>query len=345
MAAGYDSRMWWWWWLACVPDPGAHDCDLSGPHVVVATSDFVTGALAAVTPDGCVADRLVSTGGDVVVRTAAGRVWVLQRTGGDTLTAFDAGDYGVPAVETVVAPGGNAHDLAVAEGRLFLSLYDADHLMVLDLDGQPVGEISLSAYADADGLPEADALVVTELGLFLALQRLDRDAGWVSDEGRIVRIDPVSLEVVETWVTGPNPRLSAHPDGRGLVAATGHYFEADGALELLWPDTGLQETVLPEAGLQLDLGTTTGDVVAATGLAAGADSVLARWSDVGGWSPLETGPSWYVEGVVGDDAVWMAVRPGFADAGATALLRIDGAGVEAVGDGFALPPFSVAWVP
>lgn len=336
--------MWWWWLLACAPGPGAHDCDLTGPHAVVGTSDFVTGALAAVTPDGCIADRLLTTGGDVVVRSTPARVWVLQRTGGDTLMGFAHGDYGVPEVETVVAPQGNAHDLVQVGDRLFVTLYDADHLAVIGLDGAPLGEVDLSAFADADGLPEADRLVVTEAGLFVALQRLDREAGWLSDGGVIARIDPDTLEVVESWSTGPNPRLAAHPDGVGLVIATGHWFAADGALELLWPDTGRRDTVLPEAGLQLDLGGTAGGVVTATGLEVGGDSVLARWTDAGGWSELATGPSWFVDLTVAGDAVWVASRPGFADAGEAALWRVDEAGAEAVAAGFALPPFSLAWV-
>ena len=344
MAAGYDRRVIWWWLLtACTPEPQAHDCDLSGPHVVVATTDFVTGALAASTPDGCVADRLASTSGDAVVRRSDERVWVLNRPGGNTLLGFGLGSYSVPEVEVVVSQGGNAHDLVQVGDRLFVSLFDEARVVVLDLDGGWVGDVDLAPFADGDGLPEVDALVATEAGLFAALQRLDRDDGWVGTEGQVVRIEPDSLEVVEAYVTGPNPRLFPASDGRSLVALTGHFFTADGALERLEPGVGVTEVVLAESELGLDLGWAAGGVLTGTGLQVGDDSVLGRWSDDAGFVVLEQSQAWYAEGVQAGGAVVAATRRGFGGAGQAGLRWVEGEGVREV-SGFALDPFSVVWV-
>ena len=162
--------------LGCAPVPAQHDCDLAGPHVVVGTSDFASGALAAVTLDGdevCVADRLVSTGPDAVVRVTDHHTWVVNRTGSDTLLAYEHGDYATPALEVVVAPGGNAHDLVAHEGQLFVALYDEPRVLVLDLDGVPVGEVDLSPHADADGLPDPATLQVEPTPPFMAVMGSD----------------------------------------------------------------------------------------------------------------------------------------------------------------------------
>jgi len=331
----------------CAPVPADHACDLSGPHVVVATTDFVGGALAAVTVDdsgdACVADRLVSIGGDAVVRSTDRRVWVLERTGGSTLTAYDPGAYQQPVVEVVVAPGGNAHDLVRYDDQLFVSLYDEARIAVLDGDGDPVGEVDLSPYADADGLPEVDRLVVTDVGLFAALQRLDRDSGWVGTEGYVVRIDPADLSVETLWSTGPNPRLAAHPDGERLVALTGHYFAPDGALEVVDPVDDAVDPLLVEEELGFDLGSSAGSVVVGTAFEEGGDSVLAGW-DADGVRVLQEGAAWYVDAVSTPLGVVVATRRGWGGQGAGELLLVDDEGVSWLADGFALDPFAVAFV-
>jgi len=334
--------------LGCAPVPAQHDCDLAGPHVVVGTSDFASGALAAVTLDGdevCVADRLVSTGPDAVVRVTDHHTWVVNRTGSDTLLAYEHGDYATPALEVVVAPGGNAHDLVAHEGQLFVALYDEPRVLVLDLDGVPVGEVDLSPHADADGLPEVDALVVTDAGLFASLQRLDRDDGWRGTTGEVVQIDVDTLQVIGSWATGPNPRLARHPDGRRLVALTGHYFEADGALEIIDPsEPSVSEEVLHEQGVRVDLGVLADDVVLATAFEVGGDSLIARWQ-ADELVPLRTSPAWFADALAVSEGVVVASRQGFGGVGDGELLWVDDDGVQSFATGFALDPFSLAWVP
>jgi hypothetical protein len=346
MGAGYDSAVRWWlpmWMVGCVPATPGHDCDLSQPHVVVATTDFSVGALAALTVDGCVADQLSTTTGDAVVRRTDEHVWVLERTGGDALRAYLPGDYGTPVHEVVVSRGGNAHDLVAVGDELLVALYDEAQVAVLDADGQRVGSIDLSAHADADGLPEVDTLVVTEAGVFASLQRLDRDEGWVSQGGSVVRLDVPGRVVAEVFEVGPNPRISAHDDGQRLVVATGHFFEADGEVGVLDPSTGSWEAWVDEDGVGLDVGWVVGSLASGTGFDVGADSVVG-WVGPEGFAALEASPSWYAGGASGDGEVWVAVREGFGGSGDAGVVSVGDAGVVQRGSGFALSPFSIVWV-
>ena len=286
--------------LACAPIPQGHDCDLSGPHLVVGTTDFVGGALAAVTPGEageapCVAPALVTAGADAVVRVTDDRTWVVQRTGGDTLLGFGHGAYDLPEVEVVVAPEGNAHDLVQVGDELLLSLYDEARIAVLDLDGRHLDDIDLSAHADADGLPEVDRIVTTDAGVFASLQRLDRDADWRGGPGQIVALDVPGRAVTQVWETGPNPRLAPAADGRRLVVVTGHYFEADGGLSLLDPSQAeLPSPVVTEDEAELDLASVADDLVLGTAFEVGGASVIGRWGDAG-LEPLVASDAWFVD--------------------------------------------------
>ena len=158
--------MFGWMAVGCVAPPVPHDCDLSQPHGVVATSDFLVGALAAVTSSGCVADRLSTTSGDAVVRATEERLWVVNRTGGEALLGYPHGDYTAPELEIGTYRFDNPHDMARVGDELFVSLYDQAQLRVLDAkDGSEIGQIDLSPWADSDGRPEADVLMVVDLSL------------------------------------------------------------------------------------------------------------------------------------------------------------------------------------
>jgi len=340
---------------ACAPSPAGstHDCDLSQPHVVVAATDFRVGALAAYTADGCVADRLSSTSGDAVVRSTSERVWVLNRTGGDALLGYAHGVYDVPELELGAYRMDNPHDLVRVGDQLFLSLYEGDELVVLDAaDGAEIGRVDLSPYADEDGVPEADALVVKDGAVFVALQRLDRrnDLWTPAGDGKVLRIDPESLEVDGEWNVSGNPKMTTF-DG-DIVVMSGAYFEADGLLEVLrtdMPEGSQVETVFSEEELQLDLGGGAAGVVLGTAFEEGGDSTIGC-IDGSSWTTATTSASWFPAAVDGrgqDRGVMVAARRGWAGAGAGGLWSVDPERCEAtdLGVDLLLDPYSLAVVP
>ncbi len=329
-------------------------CDLSGPHVVVATTDFRVGALAAVTPDGCVADRLSSTSGDAVVRATEERLWVLNRTGGDALLAYPHGDYRAPEIELGAYRHDNPHDLVRVGDQLFLSLYERSELVVLDAsDGAEIGRIDLSGEADADGLPEADALLVLEDKVYLSLQRMDRTGlAWVpSGHGTVIRIDPESWAIDGRWETEGNPKMVAF--GQSIAVMSGTYFEADGSLEVLdvhmsGPDA--LQPVLSEEDLGFDLGGAAAWVVLGTAFEEGGDGVIGCVSG-GAFTEAHRGTAWFAEAVEADAVdmdVLVASRKNWdlaKDDGGLLSVDSDDCSVTELSFPTLLDPFSLAVVP
>lgn len=342
-------------WLGCA-GPVEPACVPDGPHLVLVTTDFEVGALAAVSPDGaCIGDALATVGADSVTRWTGDRVAVVQRTGGDALRLYDPGHYDAPALEVALEQGSNTHDLVQVGDELWSTPWERAELVVTGLDGARLGSVDLAGEADADGLPEPDHLVVRGDRLYVALQRLDREQGFgPGDGGRVLEIDPAGRSVSRSWDTGPNPKLYPHPDDPdALVVLTGVFFALDGALSVLRPDDGgLLPPLLTEADVGVDLtvlaGTADGAVWIGVDPEVGGPSRLECLSLADGASRgrVDT-DAWPVAAVAGDDGgVWVAVRENLG-AGEGGLWRVDPTTCEreVVADGFRLDPFDLVWVP
>lgn len=183
------------------PDPAASDggfgdgsClteDSSGlpeGRLVVATEQYGSGGgitiidLETLTPEINVA----LTSDDVTPRWFAGRLWVLNRYGGDNVTILTGQGYGLVRQISLRPQADlpcNPHDLAfVSTCRVYLSCYDQASLYRLDPTA-PLGEVfqgavDLSSLADGDGLPELSHLALVGDRLFVAVERLDRQTTW-----------------------------------------------------------------------------------------------------------------------------------------------------------------------
>lgn len=339
--------------FACVADPPSNPCD-AGSHLLLTTTDFEVGILASVDPtDGCVGDRLATTGPDAVVRTVEDRVLVMNRTGRDTVLAYTPGVYDRPVAEFVVEQAGNVHDVIRVGDEWWFTLYERAEIVRTDFDGVELGRIDLRDEADGDGIPEADRFVVTDAGIFLALQRLDRDSAWATNEGRIVRLDPEAKVVDGAWDVGPDPKLYADPsDPSAMIVLTGRFSEPDGALVRFDPDLGTVTPLVTEAALGRDLSGFAG--IGGVGVLLGVDFRVDGPSTVdcvdlqtGGITPALSDSGWYVEAIAAEDRVYVAVRTGFAGSPAEGVLSIDPATctVEPLADGFALDPYTIGWVP
>ncbi len=327
-------------------------CDLSVPHAVVATTDFQVGVLAVLTAEGCVADQISATSGDAVVRATSERLWVINRTGGDALVGYLHRDYRTPDLEIGDVRHDNPHDLVRVGDQLFVSRWEHPALAVFDAgDGRLLGEIDLSAEADADGVPEADAMVVLDGQVYVALQRLDADSLWAvpGGAGRVVRIDPDSWAVTGRWETGVNPKMSL-VNGQ-IQVISGTYFEADGALEVIDDDIqGEAEPILGEAEVGLDFGDTVGGVLLGTTFdVEDSEGVVGCLRDGAYREALRT-KGWYSDAVDATElglGVLVGAREGFEGHGAAGLWSVDadGCSVQEVAFPSLLAPFSMTVVP
>ncbi len=181
-------------------------------ELLVTTTDFATGGLStvdlatlAVTPD------VALTSTDAIARAHNGKVYVVNRYLYDNVDVLDpaaswqsGGQYSLtlPGYQSV-----NPHTLEFAyddPNRGYAVLFGAPTIAVLDFSRPPaeavIGDIPLQRLADADGIPEASAGIVCGDTLFVSVQRLDRNAGWVPvDHDYIAAIDLQSQRVIELF--------------------------------------------------------------------------------------------------------------------------------------------------
>ena len=71
-------------------------------------------------------------------------------------------------------------------------------LIVNPQDGAELGQIDLSAFVDADGLPEVSQIVRVGDRLYLSCQRLDRNGGWgPADVSYLIVVDLATDTLVD----------------------------------------------------------------------------------------------------------------------------------------------------
>jgi hypothetical protein len=187
-----------------------------GPTAVLATvsDDYAVGALATVAVDDwSVADTLTDISGDPAVVSSGGYVFQLDRYTYDVVKVYTPGAWSAPLTEFALQDLANPHDVAVCDGLAFVAQHDATTLAVHDpTSGLLAGTVDLSAYADADGVPEASTLVATADGmLYAGLLHLDREGDWTATGGAVVEVDCAARTVTRSWALH-GPRVLPDPE-------------------------------------------------------------------------------------------------------------------------------------
>jgi hypothetical protein len=314
--------------IACVAPPPSLDRTPDVPEtgaLLFATTDYEVGTIALYDPiQGTLTDELALTGGDPQVRVVQGLAAVIDRFSGDGLRLYEPTDWTQPVASVPVEGAANVHDLAEWGDRIIASQYERPELLMFDTAGLIHGTLDLSAHADSDGIPEASGMWATDQGVLVALQRLDRNAGWTDAGGRLVRVDPDSGTAVSVAEPGPSPRLI---DGGGLV--TGMYFAADGRLAHMSPD-GSVVPMLDEYEHDFGAYAEADGIGVLTGSALNADVDLTQvWCVTRDSGEVVEGPQWTgvwaVAASEGPEAgVWIALRTGWTGGSAEpAFVRID----------------------
>ena len=155
---------------------------LTGSHnrLGIVSSDLSgSGRFSLMSPEGIPQVNSVNIHSDAVARYYNNKVYIVNRLGRDNIQVLNPDILYVTEREFSVGQGVNPHDIAfAANDRAFISLYERDYIQVANPVASALGgNISLAAYADADGIPEASAIFVEGNFLYVALQRLDRNAG------------------------------------------------------------------------------------------------------------------------------------------------------------------------
>lgn len=332
--------------------------------LVVVTSDFQTGSIALLDP-GAVAARtdLLTIHSDAVVRYYQGRVFVINRLGQDNILVLDPAAPSTPLLQFSVGNGSNPQDIEFASAqKAYVSRNNSTSVLIVDpRDGSSLGEIDLSAFADADGLPELAEMALVGTRLYVACQRLDRDAGWVASESFIAAVDIATDQVVD-WdstqegvqglkLQSVNPGNLIALASRLYVAQTGQYGVADGGVEVVDLEAGRSlGLAVSEAQLQGDItalaliSPTKGyAVVSAADFSNSVRAVDLGTGQVG--APLAGHSGGYTPDIEVDGARLLVADQGtFSDPGRAGMLIYEAStGSLLAGPiGVGLPPVSIA---
>jgi len=288
--------------------PSAH-----AARAYVVESDFASGSFASV--DAITkqpACNAASVHSDARVRWYDGRVYVVNRFGGDNIQVLNGTTYALIR-QFSVGNGSNPYDIAFASPtRAYVTRYESADLWIVDpTTGAHTGTIALAALADADGTPEMDRLLMVGPLLFISLQRLDRPAGFVPTDSSLVAVvdtrtdalvdcDPAHAGVQGILLPRVNPVTAFvfdEPRTRLYLGCVGRFGQLDGGIVAVDP-AGLQATgvVATEAGLEGDvLDLAWHDDARAYAIVSDAafNTQLIRWSPVSG---VREGPALYSPG-------------------------------------------------
>ena len=168
-----------------------------GQRAIVATTDFSTGSISTVdTETQATSTDLLLIHGDAKVRAHGDRVYVINRLGQDNIIVLSKEDLATPITQYSTGSGSNPHEIAVqSDDKAYVTLYERDYLLIINpATGDSLGSIKLTEFADADGLPEASQLVLFDDHLFVAIQRLNRDAFFAPADYSLVAVIDTSTD-------------------------------------------------------------------------------------------------------------------------------------------------------
>ncbi len=147
---------------------------------------------------------------DITVAAYKNFFYRIERFNADNITKFDISDSAKPiwqfsTMDEGEAVSSNPHDiLFVSSEKAYILRYGSTKAWIVNpsatsQDKFKIGELDLSPYADSDGVPEMNSGVIAGDKLFIALQRLDRNNGWVpSNTGYVAVFDTNTDKEIDT---------------------------------------------------------------------------------------------------------------------------------------------------
>lgn len=214
-------------------------------------SDYSTGSLSAhdVAPRTAHCD-VASVNSDASMRWYDGRLYVVNRLGGDNVQVIDPATNAT-VKQFSVGNGSNPHDIAFASPtHAYVTRFDDTDLWIVNpVSGAHTGTIHLAGFADADGNPEMDRMMMVGPLLFVSLERIDRNNGYgPADTALVAVIDTRADTLVDCNPARPgvqaiplqlrNPFTAFQYDPvarRLLIGCVGFFGALDGGIERIDP--------------------------------------------------------------------------------------------------------------
>ncbi|MDH3452263.1 MAG: hypothetical protein OEN20_07560, partial [Gammaproteobacteria bacterium] len=193
--------------------------------VVTVAPDFSSGAHSLIRNDAGTLSAVIDiapTHSDLNIAVFGQKAYRIERFEGANVAKFDRDDdMTSPEWQySVKDPGDSAaqtnpRTLVVAHAsKAYLTRYEKNTAWIVNpaarsFDQFKLGELDLSAYADADGIVEMAAAVIGAGRLFIALQRLDRGAFFVPNNTAYIAVFDIATD--EEIDTGRDPSLKGIP--------------------------------------------------------------------------------------------------------------------------------------
>ena len=188
------------------------------------------------------------------------QMYVVSRLGSGSVSLFNWVKGGLEwAIQYSVDATTNPQDIAVVTPqKAIIPRFDkADLLVIHPADGTVLGNIDISEYADADGLPEAAQALTVDGRVYVTLQRIDQVTWAPSQFSSVLIIDGATNAVtaqVKLNVKNPTGKLRFSDAMNGLVlVGTGAWGVLDGGIEVMGLNGALTGTLVTESTLGGDV--------------------------------------------------------------------------------------------
>jgi hypothetical protein len=182
--------------------------------MVTVSDDYAVAALATIRLDDlAVRDTITDVTGDPGIHASGGYVFQTNRYGYDSVRVYEPGSWAAPLTEFALEDLANPYDVDVCGAEAFITQHGSTELaVVLPETGALVDTVDLSAWADADGLPEPAAAMPVPEGLLVSVQNFDRDDSWAEVGGAVLTVDCATHEVTSDTAVA-TPTLMAWDEG------------------------------------------------------------------------------------------------------------------------------------
>ena len=274
-------------------------------------TDYTTGTLSAhdVAPRVAHCD-VAGVNNDASMRWYGGKLYVVNRYGGDNVQVIDPATNAT-TLQFSVGNGANPHDIAFASPtKAYVTRFDATDLWIVNpVTGAHTGTISLARFADADGNPEMDRLMMVGPLLFVSLERIDRNNGYGPADTALVAVvdtradtlldcNPLrpGIQAIPLQLRNPFTAFQFDPaTSRLLIGCAGFLGVLDGGIERIDPVNLVSDGVaITETALGGDVSDVVwGDASKSWAIVAdvSGDTKLVSWSATTGhvlatlWDP------------------------------------------------------------
>lgn len=205
--------------LTLIALPASGICAMKAVVTTVA-ADYSSGAHAFIDTEPVGGPRAVQTDllptiSDITVAAYGSFFYRIEKFNADNVAKFSMSSPDTPiwqfsTMDDTDMATSNPYDMVfVSDQKAYLLRYGSTRAWIVNPSATTqadfkIGELDLSAYADSDGIPEMTSAVIVRGKLFIVMQRLDRDNGFIpSNDSSVAVFDTETDQEVTAAIALP----------------------------------------------------------------------------------------------------------------------------------------------